>query len=74
MASYRNVPAAELERMKQLDFSTANRVTNYGNGCTFNDMHFAILGGVHSFLYSRSIFQLGTEKHHETLKKAINYD
>ena len=70
--SYKNAP--DLEAAKQMDFSVANRLTLYSNGFIANDLNFCILGGVHSYLYCRAIFQLGTEKHRNQFLKAIGFN
>ena len=70
--AYHNTP--HFEDVKKMDFSRANQLTLYSNGFTSNDLNFCILGGVHSYLYCRAIFQLGTEKNHQQFIKAVSFN
>lgn len=56
--TWRNTP--QIEEVRKLNFEVANPVTLFCNGVTYNDINFCILGGVHSFLYLKSIHLLGT--------------
>lgn len=59
--AYRHTP--DLEGAQRMNEDALNKIILYCNGLTFSDMNFCILGGVHSFLYTRAIYQLGTQKH-----------
>ena len=58
LASYKNAP--DIEKTLNLDMSIANKVSLYTSGFPVNDYNFCILGGVHTFLYSRALYLLGT--------------
>ncbi len=55
------------------DLTLVNAITPYSNGLTFADMAVCIRSGVHSFLYGRSIHQLGTEKHTQLFIEATQF-
>jgi len=61
-----------MDEVRNFDFSVANKLTLFSNGFTSNDMNFCILGGVHSYLYNRALYQLGTEKHKDIYLRAVN--
>ena len=48
-------------------------MTCYSNGLTFNDMSYCIRSGVHSFLYMRSILQLGTQSTYSLFVSAAQF-
>lgn len=50
-----------------------NRLSLISNGAVTYDHGFSIKNGVHIFLYTKNIFNLGRERHRKFIEDAVNY-